>query len=252
VPDADLFSTFGLMRLLLLAAAGFIAGLSRGFSGFGAALIFVPLAGALAGPKLAGPILVIVDGVMALPLIPSALKLGSRRDVGLMVAGALIGIPAGTLILKGFSAHTLRWLIVGLAAAMLAFLLTGWRYRGRPHPSATVATGAVSGLMSGIAQIGGPPVVSYWLGMEAAPNVLRANIILFFAAGNLISLASYLWGGLMNLTAFWLAVVAGPMYGIGILFGSRIFGLASPAVFRNASLALIAAAVLLSLPVWGG
>lgn len=237
--------------LLLLAAAGLIAGLSRGFSGFGAALIFVPLAGALVGPKLGGPILVIIDGLMALPLIPAALKLGNRREIGLMVLGALIGIPAGTLILKSFAPLTLRWLIVGLAAAMLVFLLTGWRYRGQPHPSATVATGLVSGLMSGIAQIGGPPVVSYWLGMEAPPTVLRANIILFFAAGNLISLASYLWGGLLNLAVVALAAIAGPMYGLGIYFGSRMFGLASPKVFRNASLALIAAAVLLSLPVWG-
>ena len=247
----NMLSSYSGLTLALLAAAGLIAGLSRGFSGFGAALIFVPLAGALVGPKLAGPILVIVDGVMALPLIPAALKLGHRRDVGLMVMGALIGIPTGTLILKSFAPLTLRWLIVGLAAAMLAFLLTGWRYRGQPHPAATVATGAVSGLMSGIAQIGGPPVVSYWLGMEAPPTVLRANIILFFAAGNLISLASYLWGGLLNPMVVWLAAIAGPMYGIGIYFGSRMFGLASPAVFRNASLALIAAAVLLSLPVWG-
>jgi uncharacterized membrane protein YfcA len=247
----DMLPYYSAPTLAMLAAAGFIAGLARGFSGFGAALIFVPLAGALVGPKLGGPMLVIIDGLMALPLIPGAWAIGNRREVGVMVTGAVVGIPTGTLVLKSFSALALRWLIAGLATAMLALLLSGWRYRGRPHLSATAATGAVSGLMSGIAQIGGPPVVCYWLGADHAPARFRANIILFFAATNVISLASYLWGGLLGLTVVALAAIAGPMYGVGIYFGSRMFGLASPAVFRNASLALIALAVLLSLPVWG-
>jgi uncharacterized protein len=248
---SELLQNFGSVTLILLAVAGLVAGLARGFSGFGAALIFVPLAGALVGPKLGGPVLVIADGFFALPLIPAASRLGNRREVGFMVMGALVGIPVGTTILRNFPPLALRWLIAGLATAMLTLLLSGWRYRGTPHPSATVATGAVSGLFSGVAQIGGPPVVSYWLGTDTEPARLRANVILYFAAGNVISLASYSWGGLLPAIVLGLAAVAGPAYGIGIFFGSRMFGLASPGVFRRLSLALIALAVLLSLPVFG-
>ena len=245
------FSDFNGVTLALLALAGLIAGMARGFSGFGAALIFVPLAGALAGPKLAGPILLIVDGVLATSLIPGAWGLGNRREVAVMAAGALLGVPAGTVILRSFAPLTLRWLIAAMAAGMLALLLSGWRYRGKPHVLATAGTGLVSGLFSGIAQIGGPPVVSYWLGTAAEPARFRANIILYFAVINVISLASYFWGDLISAPVLKLALVAGPAYGAGIFVGTRIFRLASPAVFRSASLALIALAVLLSLPVFG-
>jgi uncharacterized protein len=245
LPDIDTFT----LGLLMLAAL--VAGMARGFSGFGAALIFVPLAGALAGPKLAAPILVIIDGIFASYLIPSAWKLGDRRDIALMFSGAVVGVPIGTAVLALFAPLTLRWLIAGMAAAMLLLLLSGWRYRGRPHAMATVSVGAVSGLFSGIAQIGGPPVVSYWLGMDTAHAKLRANIILYFAASTVLSLITYLWGGLMSLQVLKLALFTGPAYGLGTLAGSRMFSLASPTVFRASSLVLIAFAILASLPLFG-
>ena len=239
------------LTLVFLILAALIAGMARGFSGFGAALIFVPLAGALVGPKLGAPILVIIDGIFASYLIPSAWKLGDRRDIALMFSGAIIGVPVGTVILTLFAPLTLRWLIAGMASAMLVLLISGWRYHGRPHALATIVVGAISGLFSGIAQIGGPPVVSYWLGADTAHTKLRANIILYFAASTVLSLMTYLGGGLMSLQVLKFALFTGPAYGLGTLAGTRMFGLASPAIFRTISLALIAFAVLVSLPLFG-
>jgi uncharacterized protein len=238
--------TFALLTLVSLAA-----GLSRGFSGFGAALIFVPLASTLVGPKLAVPILVMIDGVFASFLIPQALKLGDRRDVSLMFAGAVIGVPLGTAVLAHYSPLTLRWMIVVMAMAMLALLVSGWKYRGKPVAAATVAVGAISGLFSGIAQVGGPPVVCYWMGTDTAHAKLRANIILFFAASSALSVTTYLWGGLLGPEAVKLSLFAGPAYGLGILGGNKMFPLATPTFFRTSSLVLIAFAVVMSLPVFG-
>jgi uncharacterized protein len=249
----SLFSTaeFTTPTLILLALTAFAAGLSRGFSGFGAALIFVPLASGLIGPKLATPILAVIDLVFAAHLIPRAWKIGDRREVGVMFLGALVGIPLGTMMLRNFDPLTLRWMIAGIASVMFLLILSGWRYHGRPHPSATVGVGAISGLFGGIAQIGGPPVVAYWLGTGREPARLRANIILFFAASGLFSFLNYWWGGLLSEAVVKLSIVAGPGYGIGTYLGTHIFGLASPATFRTASLVLIALAVLTSLPIFG-
>jgi uncharacterized protein len=226
------------------------AGLSRGFSGFGAALIFVPLASALVGPKLAAPILVIIDPVFASFLIPSAFKLANRREVGLMFAGALIGVPLGTAILAHYPPLTLRWMIAGTATAMLLLLMSGWRYRGKPHEFATVCVGSISGLFTGIAQIGGPPVVCYWMGTDTDHAKLRANIIIYFAASSVLTIVAYSYGGLMSLDILKLSVFAGPAYGLGIWGGSKMFGFASPQFFRMSSLVLIAFAVLASLPIF--
>ena len=236
--------------LPFLVLTAFAAGLSRGFSGFGAALIFVPVASRLVGPQLAAAILLITDAVMAAPMVFPAWQVMDRRAVGLMLIGGLVGIPLGTAALALGDPLTLRWIIVALAAVMLMLLLSGWRYRGTPHSNWTIGVGAVSGVFTGLAQIGGPPVVAYWLGGAAPAATARASIIVYFVASSVVGFVTYLVGGLLTAEVFSLSLLAGPAYGAGLWLGSRLFGNASDAQFRNASLVLIAIAVILGLPLW--
>ena len=247
----DLSSTQPTHILVLLALTSLAAGLSRGFSGFGAALIFVPVAARLVGPQLASTVLLLVDAVLAAPMILPAWRHASRPSVALMVIGALVGVPLGTVVLAMADPVLLRWFIVVLAAAMLALLLSGWRYHGKPHATLTIAVGALAGLFGGIGQIGGPPVIAYWLGGVARADVARASIILYFAASTVIGIVSYFAGGLITREALQLSVLAAPGYGIGLWIGSKLFGHASDATFRRVALALIALAILLGLPLWG-
>jgi hypothetical protein len=60
---------------------------------------------------------------------------------------------------------------------------------------------------------------------------------------------AYLAGGLLTSSVVGLALVTGPIYGLGLYAGSRMFGLASELTFRRICLGLIAAAIMLSLPV---
>lgn len=47
-----------------------VAALVRGFSGFGAAMVFAPPAIAILGPTVAIPVLAIMDFVVTLPYLP--------------------------------------------------------------------------------------------------------------------------------------------------------------------------------------
>lgn len=236
--------------LALLLGATVAAALARGFSGFGAALIFVPLASALLGPRTAVPLLLVADGVMAAGMIPGAWRSADRREVATMASGALAGVPAGVWVLASLDPLVLRWAIVALAALMLALLVSGWRYHGQPRPATAVLVGAVSGLFSGAAQIGGPPVVAYWLGGTAPARVVRANIILFFAATTVLSASGYLWKGLITAEVLSLAALIAPVYGLGTWAGSRMFGWASERTYRRICLAMILAATLVSMPLF--
>jgi uncharacterized protein len=235
---------------ILLPALALIAGLARGFSGFGAALIFVPIAASLIGPQKASPLLLITDAIVALPLIWSAWGKARKREVVLMAIGGLVGAPLGTWILKSGDATELRWLIAIITACMLALLLSGWRYHGEPKRPYTIGVGAISGLFSGIAQIGGPPVVAYWLGGAQRADVMRASTILFFAVGSTTTLVSYFIAGLLTKEVAHLSLLILPFFGAGLWLGIKMFGLASEKTFRKICLALIALALVVSLPVW--
>ena len=242
-------STGGLAFLL---GCAFIAAMARGFSGFGAALIFVPLASTVVAPQVASPLLLITDAVLALGFIPDALRKADRREVSIMALGAAVGIPLGTLMLVRLDALTIRWGIVVLASAMLTLLVSGWRYRGKPTPPLTFGIGGIAGVCSGAAQVGGPTVIAYWLGSPASPVIVRANIILYFAISTAIAMVAYYFGGVLTLAVLKLCVLVGPVYGLGLFIGARLFGIADEAIFRRICYALIAVAVLVSLPLLDG
>ena len=55
---------------MAICAIAFVSGTARGFSGFGSALIFMPLASSIADPRLVAALLLIIDFVAAAPLLP--------------------------------------------------------------------------------------------------------------------------------------------------------------------------------------
>lgn len=232
-----------------MLAAAFVAGLARGFSGFGAALIFMPLASAVVAPIVAAPVLLVADAVATTALLPDAWRRADRGAVAVMALGAMAGVPLGTLVLATVDPITVRWAIVLAVAALAALLASGWRYRGRPSAAATAGTGAVAGLFSGVAQVGGPPVVAYWLGAGTSAATVRANIVLYFAASTVLSGIAYVVGDLLTGGVLLLAVLTFPAFAAGLWLGSRLFGRAAEATFRRACFGLIAAAAILGLPV---
>ena len=242
----------GASTALAICIIAFISGTARGFSGFGSALIFMPLASSLAAPRLIAALLLIIDFIGSLPLLPNAWRHADRKATAVIVAGALIGVPAGTWLLTRLDPVTTRWIISAFVAALLLLLLSGWRYRGKDHVGLSVGIGGLSGFCSGLAQTGGPPIVGYWLGRPVVATVARANIVLFFGASDFFSMVSYATTGLITRDALLLALVVGPVYAIGVAFGASLFGRASEKVFRAICYALIAIAVVFGLPALDG
>jgi uncharacterized membrane protein YfcA len=237
---------------MAICAIAFVAGTARGFSGFGAALIFMPLASSVASPRLVAALLLIIDFVAAAPLLLNAWQKADRKATAVMVLGALIGVPIGTYFLSVLDPVTTRWIISGFVAALLLLLLSGWRYRGKDHVWLSVGVGGVSGFCSGLAQTGGPPIIGYWLGRPIDAAVARANIVLFFGVSGCFSMVSYATTGLITRDTLLLSLVVGPVYALGVAFGASFFGRARERVFRAICYVLIATAVIISLPALDG
>ena len=237
---------------IAICAIAFVSGTARGFSGFGSALIFMPLASSMATPRLIAALLLMIDFVSAAPMLPNAWRQADRKATAVIVIGALIGVPVGTWLLSRLDPVTTRWIISGFVIALLLLLLSGWRYRGPDYVPLSIGIGALSGFCSGLAQTGGPPIVGYWLGRPIASHIARANILLYFGASDFFSGVSYAVSGLINRDAILFALVVGPVYAVGVRFGASLFGRASETVFRGICYVLIALAVIFGLPALDG
>jgi uncharacterized membrane protein YfcA len=235
----------------IAALAAFVAALIRGFSGFGAGLVFMPVGAACFGPRTAAGVLFIVDTVLILPFIPRALRLVDWREMLPLAAGAVVTVPAGALVLLHADPIPLRW---GLCLAILvavSVLAAGWRYRGPTRTWLSAAVGAVAGFMSGAAQIPGPPVLIYWLGREVVSATMRANAIVFFLFTTIVSGAAFVIGGIFTAEVLARSAAIFPVYGAGIFVGGRMFGLANEGTYRRIAYISILFAALVSIPIFG-
>ena len=236
-------------QLAWLLGAAFAAGLARGFSGFGPALIFVPVASMVIGPMRAVPLMTAIDLFAVVAMTRAAWGRADRGEVAMLALGALGGIPLGLLLLLRLDLLTLRWAISFLILALLVLVASGWRFHGRPTRATTVGVGAASGMLAGIANIAGPPVMVYLLSRGAAPQQIRAVFALYLAIANTLTAIAFSLAGLVGAWLPGLLLVTVPAYLLGTWGGARMFGLASERTFRRVTYAMVVVAAVISFPL---
>ena len=158
----------------------------------------MPLASSMAAPQLAAAVLLIIDFIAALPLIPNAWKQADRKATSVMVFGALIGVPIGTYFLSRLDPVTTRWIISGFVFTLLLLLLSGWRYRGKDHVAIRSASADCRASAAGWRRPADRRSSATGSAAPSRREIARANILLFFAASDFFSVASYSLTGLIT------------------------------------------------------
>lgn len=230
-----------------IVVATFGAGLVRGLTGFGSAMIMMPVLSAFLGPVVAVPILNLVDAVTSLPMLPPATRRCRWREVVPLFVGAALLMPLGVHLLRVVDPVLLRHVMAALILLMAIVMTFGLRYRGEPNRLVSLAVGAVSGLLSGAIGLSGPPVILFWLGGQANAVTARANVIAYFGLMTVALIATMLWNGLFTGLVVGLSLILMPLYALGLVLGARGFRFASEHAFRYVALALIAAVAVFSL-----
>lgn len=233
-----------------LAGIAALAGLVRGFTGFGAAMVFVPLAALYLPPIAVIVALMIMDVGGSLMLARGAIPQAQGREVGGLFAGAVVGLPLGVLLLERADPQAFRWIVPAIVLAALAAMLSGWRYTGAPGRGATVAVGGASGLLGGFAGLAGPPVILFFLGGPERAVRIRASIITYFIATSVLGFAVFGLRGALSAEALVWAAVLAPAFLAATFAGARMFRLAGEAQYRYVAHVVIAAAALAALPAW--
>lgn len=236
--------------LAWLLTASFAAGLARGFSGFGQALIFVPVATMAMSPQVAAPLMWALEAYAIVRLTPPAWRHGDRTEASWLTLGVLLGTPLGALALVSFDALVLRWIVTLSILAMLALIVSGWRFRGPHNPVLSAGIGATGGLFSGIAMAPGPPVMTYLLGRDGDARQARSTFALFLGTNWVVVAVSFAVAGLLDRALLLPLAATAPAYAAGIWGGQRLFGLADERVFRRACYAMIGLAAIIGMPVW--
>jgi len=237
-------------RFAIAAAVAVLAGLVRGFSGFGSALIYVPLISAIYGPRLAVPTLLLIDTICSFPFALKAWPDCNWREVRVVMIAGVVGVPLGVAALVYVDALTLRWFIAVLVLIAVVILASGWRYHGKPTTAASLGVGALAGFGAGAVQIGAPPLLVYWLGGQNSAVTVRANIMVYFLMQGVLTFLFYIYGGLFTAQSLTIALLLGVPFGIAVSLGAGWFHGTSDLFYRRLAYVIIAISGLVSLPLF--
>jgi hypothetical protein len=229
-------------RLLAAALATAVAGLMRGYAGFGTAVLLSPIYSVLWGPREGVPVMLLMELVVSLQLLPKAFFDADRRVILPLGGAAAVATPLGAWVLLTADGELLRRCIGGFVLVFGLLLMSGWRYHGtRPLPL-NLAVGTASGLLKGATGMSGPPVILYLLAGPEEARRHRANLILFFALIAVVSVVPPLLGGLIDLAVLAKLAVLLPVLALCVPIGARLFHVVPPLWYRRFALVFLVGA----------
>jgi uncharacterized protein len=226
----------------------FCAGVLRGFTGFGFAVVAVPLASLAAPPPLIVATTLIIQAAIGLRDCWFERKRSDWAAVWRLVGGAVAGTPFGVLLLRLLP---VAWVRLGLGLLVLAAAVVSWRpVRRREHlPRGWgMLAGACSGVANGLAAMSGPPAIVYFLASEPDRVRMRSSLMTYFPLVAALALAPSWYAGLLGLPPVLLAAFGLPLMILGGWLGSFLFRHYGHTAYRPTailSLAVTAAASIL-------
>ena len=233
-----------LVALIVSIVAVFLAGIIRGYSGFGFAMVAVTSMSLVLPPAQVVPAVLILEVLASIRLLPQVRKDIDWYSLRWLLLGSLVGIPFGVYLLATIPPAPMRISISLLVLIASILLLREFALKRMPGIILILLIGLACGMLNGAAAIGGPPVILFYLSSPAGIRTSRASIIAYFLGIDAMCLIVAAIQGLTTFkTLFLTAVCLIPLL-LGITFGSRMFIKIEPALFRRHVLILL---VLLSI-----
>lgn len=247
MPDilASALATPGLIWLVLGAS---VAGIVRGFAGFGTAMIYLPVAGQFLSPFEALTTLICMDLIGPIPNVPRALRDGHPGDVVRLASGMVLTVPLGIYALSLVAPEVFRYGVSVIALILLVLLVGGFRYSRTLSNPMMLATGGLGGFLAGSVGLPGPPVIMLYMAAPHPPQVIRANTMLYLLLADIALLSVLFLFGHLVFAAIGLGLVLAVPYLAGNLIGAALFNPARVKVYRGVAYCVIAASALNGMP----
>ena len=215
---------FDYTTLQILAAlfAAFGSAFVRGLTGFGMAILLVPVLALALTPVDAVLLTNFLSVFIGLSEIRRLLR-DAERSAWIIIMLVAVTTPVGLYLLSITTPAIARVVIALIALSAFVAILLPRRGALQHHPATTSGVGLLSGLMTGYAGMPGPPVVPYYVGRDIPREVAKASMLLIFTCASSVGLAS---GTAMGVLEWQMGVLAALLFP-SVLLGNWLGNIAS-------------------------
>lgn len=202
----------------------FFAGFVQGMTGFGSALVAMPLLSLIMDIKFAVPLSALNSLVITSFL---TLKLENHLDkkkLTPLCLATLPGIIVGVTLLKHVASETIALLLGLLIIFYSSFNLI---YKQRPHQLNShwsYVAGFCSGAIGSAFSAGGPPVIIYSTLTGWKKDEIKATLTGYFLFTSILTVAAHLLTKLTTTDTLIAFVLSAPFVLLGTIIGSYCYG----------------------------
>lgn len=234
MPDFTSLSLIQFLSLPIVAASCIIVlgSAVQSLTGFGFALVIVPLLLLVLDSKAIVPISLILGGVLNLLALLGNGRLAAARFNWPLNIGGLAGIPLGTLLLRALDPVTLR-LLVGVTGIVLGLGIARgriWHFRNLRW--ASIGVGVLSGALNSSTSMGGGPVALFLANQQPDKDGFRVQLLVYILLANAVALIALVPVGVFTPDVFWLSLGLVPATLFGLVLGKWLFGRLSAETFK--------------------
>ena len=213
------------MIISLLAGCIFlVAGFVQGLTGFGSALVAIPLLSLILDIKLAVPLCILNGLIITIYLALHLRRHLDRTKILPLVAGSIPGVFAGATLLQRVDAGIIRFCI-GLL--LISYSLYNLLVRPRPRGLARAwgyAAGFLTGAIGAAFSAGGPPAIIYTTLAGWNKEEIRATLSGFFVTNSIVTALVHALTGVSTPATVRIFLVTAPFVLVGTVAGSHVTG----------------------------
>jgi uncharacterized membrane protein YfcA len=205
-----------------ISAGLIVASVVQSTTGFGFALLSMPLLALALDAKDAVALATVVGSLASVVLFARTRRHVRWQMVGRLLAGAVLGMPLGLVVLLAVPARVLQILIATVVLVFVVILARGWRLE-RADGRAEFAAGIISGVLNTSVSTNGPPIVLTLQARGLDPDEFRGTISAVFVCSSLVANALLASAGRYHGEVLSYALLGPPALLIGAL-GGRFLG----------------------------
>jgi len=211
----------------------FFAIFTQSVSGFGLALVSMPILAGLIGIRTATPLIVLVAILAELILLVRYRSVINVKAVWRMVLAGMIGIPLGVLALKYLDERIVLTALGALIVLYAVYALSKFKLPTLDGNSWPFGFGFISGVLGGAYNISGPLVIVYGDCRRWQPQEFKGNLQGFFLLGSVVAVVSHALAGNITREVLNLYLLSIPAIALGLVLGLSLDKFINPVIFRK-------------------
>jgi len=220
-------------NIIALSIIIFLASVVRGFTGFGLALVAVPLIQFIFPVSDTAVFIAVINMIFSILYYRRLRELVREQPLGRMALFTGVGVAAGVLILKYINPAYIQLTWGILIILIVTALVRGANLRISSDAPAMTLSGLFGGLLAGATGITGPPVAIILSAMKTPKEKFNAVISLFILFAVSYALLFYLISGLIRRDTVLLALCSVPALIAGLRTGDILVSRISQKTFTN-------------------